>query len=515
MKIVRKGFTIIPDFANTGFMIQGASLAAAVADCGDLQIATGLAEMMTAYVILSRVTKADGLLLLRAFNPDLFRMGAAPGPHCLLKLLRARFKQTQTPGAAQDSNSASQYGLAEARAEYDRRILQQEVERRRRKTLGPQFPCFLCGKVRGPSFFGADPNDEADVVEKCWSRGELLVCLGCHKGNQRGNAAHAQICGTSCTCHRPDCSSCNALLSQWSACPQQLCTDCKQMRDVWQFDDTLHGSICESCRHDTDGSPYYCKKCDKARRKTEVYFTGEFGNELVCRVCAPEMHMLACGVCESAGRTPFVKPSTDFPPSERGATVNIRRCWQCFTCGGCAYRFSDKGSFHPGTSYCRRCFPIRCDVCKLMVAKKDFPEGQIHNQARNQVRRCTKCFVCINCGETIAYATGFTSAGARCKSCEVHTCDRCQRQLRATDFEEENLRHASESERSDKLVCKACVLLGFKPSDLSEYNCSVCGPRGRTAFASKDSKCCKECTKTHERHRQSVSQSVCWSVRVC
>ena len=103
MKIVRKGFTIIPDFANTGFMIQGASLAAAVADCGDLQIATGLAEMMTAYVILSRVTKADGLLLLRAFNPDLFRMGAAPGPHCLLKLLRARFKQTQTPGAAQDS----------------------------------------------------------------------------------------------------------------------------------------------------------------------------------------------------------------------------------------------------------------------------------------------------------------------------------------------------------------------------------------------------------------------------
>ena len=75
-KILRKGFTLIPDFANTGFMIQGASLKAAVADCGDVHTTAGLAEMMTSYVILSRVTKADGLLLLRAFNPELFTMGA-------------------------------------------------------------------------------------------------------------------------------------------------------------------------------------------------------------------------------------------------------------------------------------------------------------------------------------------------------------------------------------------------------------------------------------------------------
>ena len=130
---------MLPDFANTGFMIQGASLAAAVADCGDLQIATGLAEMMTAYVILSRVTKADGLLLLRAFNPDLFRMGAAPGPHCLLKLLRARFNDTQTSGAAQDSEE--EYDLAAARAEYDQRIYGHESEQRKRKQFGQKYTC--------------------------------------------------------------------------------------------------------------------------------------------------------------------------------------------------------------------------------------------------------------------------------------------------------------------------------------------------------------------------------------
>ena len=157
-------------------MIQGASLEAAVADCGDLQTACGMTEMMTAYVILSRITKADGLLLLRAFNPALFRMGTAPGPHCLLKFLRNKFRRIETPG------SAHGYGLAEATAEYDRRMREQEVERKRMKALGPQFTCQQCEKTRGPSFFGADPKNDADVEDKCWKLGEWLTCVPCHKG---------------------------------------------------------------------------------------------------------------------------------------------------------------------------------------------------------------------------------------------------------------------------------------------------------------------------------------------
>ena len=88
-KIKRKGFTLIPDYASTAFMIQGTTLAAGIADCGDVTDYGGMSEMMTTYVILSRLTSANGLLLLRAFCPNVFQMGALPGPHCLLKLLKS------------------------------------------------------------------------------------------------------------------------------------------------------------------------------------------------------------------------------------------------------------------------------------------------------------------------------------------------------------------------------------------------------------------------------------------
>jgi len=54
VKIRRKGFTLLPDYASTAFMIQGATLTAAIADCGDITDAVGLTELMTVYVILSR-----------------------------------------------------------------------------------------------------------------------------------------------------------------------------------------------------------------------------------------------------------------------------------------------------------------------------------------------------------------------------------------------------------------------------------------------------------------------------
>ena len=53
--ITRKGFTIVPDFASTAFMIQGATLEAMIADCGDAFDNCKLSDMVNAYAILSRV----------------------------------------------------------------------------------------------------------------------------------------------------------------------------------------------------------------------------------------------------------------------------------------------------------------------------------------------------------------------------------------------------------------------------------------------------------------------------
>jgi len=83
----------VPDFANTAFMNQGATLDAEIADCGDVTTLPGLNEMVNAYVILSRIRKADALLSVQAFSHYLFRLGSAPGPVCLMKLLRQRLSR--------------------------------------------------------------------------------------------------------------------------------------------------------------------------------------------------------------------------------------------------------------------------------------------------------------------------------------------------------------------------------------------------------------------------------------
>ena len=130
-KIKRKEFTLVPDYASTAFMIQGATIPAGIADCGDVTDFGGLSELMTTYVILSRVKSADGLLLLRAFCPNMFAMGALPGPTCLLKLLRYRFssavhesgqnEEHAFPGAAHDVGHVD-YTAAAAAEEYQRRV---------------------------------------------------------------------------------------------------------------------------------------------------------------------------------------------------------------------------------------------------------------------------------------------------------------------------------------------------------------------------------------------------------
>ena len=149
-KIRRKGFTLLPDYASTAFMIQGATLAAAIADCGDIAEFGSLSELMTTYVILSRVKSADGLLLLRAFCHNMFQMGALPGPYCLLKLLRQKFgtppaSPASHAGAAQDDAENQRYGATEAIAEYKQRVVAHEAWRAQRKQSGADWRCGDCG----------------------------------------------------------------------------------------------------------------------------------------------------------------------------------------------------------------------------------------------------------------------------------------------------------------------------------------------------------------------------------
>ena len=53
----------------------------------------GLSELMTLYVILSRVTSAEGLLLLRAFAPDLFQLLASARTHAFTEILEKEIRR--------------------------------------------------------------------------------------------------------------------------------------------------------------------------------------------------------------------------------------------------------------------------------------------------------------------------------------------------------------------------------------------------------------------------------------
>ena len=90
-KVKRKGYPMVPDFARTAFMVQGENLDAELAECGDIFTPPSLSAAVIAYVILSRVKDAAGLLLLRAFSPVLFQMGPPAGPVSLLTWLRRLF----------------------------------------------------------------------------------------------------------------------------------------------------------------------------------------------------------------------------------------------------------------------------------------------------------------------------------------------------------------------------------------------------------------------------------------
>ena len=169
-KIKRAGFTLLPDYASTAFMIQGATLAAAIADCGDVADAGGLSELMTTYVILSRVKSANGLLLLRAFCPNLFQKGPLPGPSCLLKLLRHRFA-----ASAHDTTFSPQ----DAIAEYQRLIAQYNAGRAQHKKHGASWQCGACHLRFPAAAYDVDEHDVTDLHDMCIGLGHLRMCTAC------------------------------------------------------------------------------------------------------------------------------------------------------------------------------------------------------------------------------------------------------------------------------------------------------------------------------------------------
>jgi len=151
-KAERRGFQLLPDYACTAHMVQGMTLLAMLADCGDLLDISQLKDMLASYVALSRVRAADGLLILRTFSRMLFKQGPPPGPHVLMKLLRARL-----------NDNATSYTIEDALEEFSRLNDSWIQDKKLRKEAGQNWTCSSCSKTYPAEGFGASASNAGEV----------------------------------------------------------------------------------------------------------------------------------------------------------------------------------------------------------------------------------------------------------------------------------------------------------------------------------------------------------------
>ena len=94
MTIHTKGFAISPYFSSTIDSITGRTVEKALVDLPPWEAYTKYSTAMKAYIALSRVRKADDILIQEIMSPTLFACGLHPWPTRLMQVLRG---ETQRP----------------------------------------------------------------------------------------------------------------------------------------------------------------------------------------------------------------------------------------------------------------------------------------------------------------------------------------------------------------------------------------------------------------------------------
>ena len=380
-QVSRRGFTLVPDGASTAFMVQGSTLLAALADCGDIFTLPGLTEMVNAYVILSRVRTADTLLLLRAFSLQLFRTGTPPGPACLLKLLRHRLlsvsPQSRTsdqkdptstePGANSGRHGKRAYTPRDAVEEYKELSERWEHEKRTRKARGMEWQCFECRLSFPAAGFGAKARSTKDVHSLCVTPGHWRRCIAC--------TANAM----------------NAVGESDATQSLRLCDGCQQQRSSACFDG--NASLCTACTLQQNFRVVSCKICNKVLRQVECAASPDEVTEPLCLACAPRARQLQCTVCKEE------KSALAFRKDYRAASMTIRRCRTCSVqCTTCEKLVTHCSQFATNSGECWTCYKKSrshpCDACGQTVSIHLFDERILSNARCQLLKRKAVCKSC-------------------------------------------------------------------------------------------------------------------------
>ena len=164
LKIMRSGFPVVPDFGGTAHAYCGSTMAAAIGDLLPWYKKPQLADMLKAYIIKSRVQKAENLMLVQRYSPHLFRQGLLPGPRLLLDVLEKRKTTKEVKQAWKDLDKA-----AENKTSHSCWLLEQTLPCRRCTDANHGVEKWL------PVSAFTSAREAADVEKRTLARGQDLV----------------------------------------------------------------------------------------------------------------------------------------------------------------------------------------------------------------------------------------------------------------------------------------------------------------------------------------------------
>ena len=108
--VVRLGFPLVPDFAGTIHSYTGDNLPTGIVDCLGADDTPRAEGQWKAYIGISRLTSANGLLLAQPFAPMLFRQGPLAGPTLLMQFLRGELDEKQLEEAWKKEVNREEFG---------------------------------------------------------------------------------------------------------------------------------------------------------------------------------------------------------------------------------------------------------------------------------------------------------------------------------------------------------------------------------------------------------------------
>lgn len=363
VKATRKGFALFPDFACTNHIAQGVTLTAAILDCGEFLDEPSLKDMLAAYVALSRVRRADDMLLPRACSSRLFHHGPPPGPHILIRLRRGEI----------DAEAAA--------SEYEDSMATYRERRERAKKKPRTWRCITCPADlanKTVDFFKKRASGHfppTDIYSRIVEEGHRRTCATCCRSLQSelANAASPII----------------GLETRW-------CVTCHLAKPHYEFPrirgNTKASRICRQCEDQEDMQGVVCRQCGLRRHRRE--YSGAEGAPVQVELATVGV---ACRKCEARN-----EKIREAHVAKRGSVLKCLACPES-TALKARSAFSDDMLRNAAHSR-RKCTDCqqrlqnanpqnlrRCGECKALRTPECFPK-----EARQSAAQPRRCVVCVD-----------------------------------------------------------------------------------------------------------------------